>query len=225
MTGSILCITSHGWILYKLIETPFGQNLHWLIMLSFTLWLMNILTLISSLRIKVENLCILTYPLAALSLGLALQFSHNDVVNTKAHPEVLAHIFISLFAISILALAGLQAILLGVQNYLLKHRHSSPILRILPPLQSMEALLFHIIWGGMLFYSAALVTGLFSQADLLKPYLLPKTLLAFCAWILLTLLIVGRYFFGWRGKTAFRLTLSGTILAFLSYFGTKALMM
>lgn len=224
LTGSILCITSHGWILYKLIETPQGQNLSGFIMLSFTLWLMNILTLFSSFRIKIENLCVLTYPLAALSLGAALHFNHNMVVNTKAHPDVLAHIFISLFAISILALACAQAILMGWQNYLLKHRHPSPILRILPPLQSMESLLFHIILSGMLFYSAALASGFFSQANLFTPHLLPKTLLSLIAWILLTLLIIGRNFFGWRGPTAIRWTLSGTMLAFLSYFGTKALM-
>src|SRR5436190_8240158 len=48
LTGSCLSIAGHGWVLYKLIETPDGQNLDWLIMLSFTLWMMSIFTLLCS---------------------------------------------------------------------------------------------------------------------------------------------------------------------------------
>lgn len=222
MTGSLLCIIAHGWILYKQIETPQGQNVDWLIMLSLTLWLMNIFMLLTSFRTKVENLCVLTYPLTALSLVLTLSLGGYDVINTKTQPDVLAHIFISLFALSLLTLASLQAVLVGLQNFLLKHHYPSPMLRILPPLQTMEDLLFHIIWGGLLFLSASLLSGFLFQAELLTYYLLPKTLLSLCAWVLLTFLLVGRYLFGWRGATAIRWTLSGTWLAFLSYFGTKA---
>lgn len=223
-TGTLLAITSHGWILYTLIETPQGQNLAWLVMLSFTLWLMNVFTFIMSLRAPIANLCVLTYPLTALSLGFAIYFGGNEVIDTKAQLGVLAHILISFFAISLLSLASLQALLLGLQNFLLKHHRPSPILRFLPPLQTMEGLLFLIIWSGMLFLSASLASGFFFQTELITSYLLPKSILALCAWFLLTFLLVGRYFFGWRGPTAVRWTLSGTILALLSYFGTKALL-
>lgn len=221
-TCSLLSITGHGWILYKLIEIPQGQNLHVLLMLSFTLWLMNIFTLIASLRSKVENLCILTHPLAALSIGLSLTFSGMHVMDTPPAPSVLAHIFISLFAMSLLMLASLQAILVGLQNSLLKSQHPSPMLRFLPPLQTMETLLFYIIWTGVIFLTGSLITGFFFKVGLLSTSLYPKTLLAVGAWILLVLLLIGRYFFGWRGPTAIRWTLSGTVFAFLSYFGTKA---
>lgn len=225
-TGSILAIVGHGWILYKLIETPQGQNLDWLIMLSFTLWLMNVFTFIMSLRAPINNLCVLTYPLAALSLGLALFFGGNAVIDTKTQLGVLAHILISFFAISLLSLASLQALLLGLQNFLLKHHRPSPILRFLPPLQTMEGLLFLIIISGMLFLSASLLSGFFFQPGLaITAYLVPKSILALSAWILLTLLLIGRYFFGWRGPTAVRWTLSGTLLAILSYFGTKVLLL
>ncbi len=223
--GSLLAITSHGWILYKLIETPQGQNLAWLIMLSFTLWLMNVFTFIMSIRAPIANLCVLTYPLSAISLGFALYFGGYEVINTKTQLGVLAHILISFFAISLLALASLQALLLGLQNFLIKHHRPSPILQFLPPLQTMEGLLFLIIWSGMLFLSASLVSGFVFQVGLTTSYLLPKSILALCAWILLTLLLLGRYFFGWRGPTAVRWTLSGTLLAILSYFGTKALLL
>jgi ABC-type uncharacterized transport system permease subunit len=153
-----------------------------------------------------------------------MAFGGVEVFDTKAQPAVLAHIFVSLFAMSLLTLASLQAMLMGLQNYLLKHHHAYPILRILPPLQSMETLLFDMIWLGVLLLSGSLLSGFLFHIELLRTLWAPKTLLAFMAWILLIFLLVGRYLFGWRGPTAIRWTISGTLLAFLSYFGTKALL-
>lgn len=223
--GTLLSISTHGWVLYQLIETPLGQNLNVLIMLSFTLWLMNIFILLTSMKVKVENLSVLTYPITALILSITLCGVGSDVIDTKTHPHMLAHIFISFLAMSLLSLASLQALLMGLQNTLLKHHHPSPMLQILPPLQTMETLLFNIIFSGMLFLSGSLLSGFFTQEHFLQVLFLPKTLLAFSAWILLTILLVGRYLFGWRGPTAIRWTMSGTLLAFLSYFGTKALLL
>jgi len=133
------------------------------------------------------------------------------------------HIFISLLAISALALVSVQAILMGLQNYLLKHHRPSPWLRFLPPLQTMEKCLFHTITFALLLLSGSLFSGLSSHEKLLTPLLLPKIILAFCAWGLFILLLIGRRQFGWRGATAIRWTLSGVLLVFLSYFGTKML--
>lgn len=220
LTGSLLSLTGHGWLLYQLIETPMGQNLDKFIMFSLTLWLMNILTVLTSLRAKIENLCVLTYPLAGLSLAFALYFGGSDIVDTKTQPGVLAHIFISLFAMSLLTLASLQALLMGFQHYLLKRHHPSAILQILPPLQTMETLLFNIILSGLLFLSGALISGIFFLHSLL---LFPKMLLALSAWILLALLLIGRARFGWRGTKAIHFTLMGVGLVFLSYFGATLL--
>ena len=221
-TTSVVSLSGHGWILYKLIETPQGQNLNWLIMLTFTLWLMNLFTFFTSFKAKVESLCVFTYPLAAVSVVLALSFSGIQVVDTKSQPMVLAHIFISLFAISLLFLASMQAVLMGFQHYLLKRHQPSPLLLILPPLQTMETLLFHILWSGMIFLSASLCSGFIFPNEFVAN--LSKSMLAISAWVLLTLLLVGRHIFGWRGLKAIRWTLSGTFLIFLSYFGTKAIL-
>ncbi len=223
--GTLLALSGHGSILYKCIELPEGQNLYWLCMLSFTLWLMNIVSLLTSFRARVENLSTLTYPLSGLSILLVMYFAGSDIMDTKAHPGVLAHIFISMFAISLLLLASLQAILMGLQNRLLKQHKLSAMLHILPPLQAMETMLFHIIWCGMLFFCGSLFSGFFYQGPLFTVHLLPKIILALCAWFLLVLLLLGRYRFGWRGPTAIRWTLCGTTFALFSYFGTKALLL
>jgi len=222
---TLFALLGHGWVLYKFIETPQGQNLNWLIMLTFTLGLMNLLTILTALRVNIENLCVLTYPISAASILIAAHFGGFDVVNTKSNPGMLAHIFISFMAISLLLLASLQAILIGIQSDLLKRRIAFSMLRILPPLQTMETLMFHIVLGGVLFLSGSLLSGFFSQQTLHFVWSSPKIWLALCAWALLVFLLVGHFLFGWRGKTALRWTLSGTTLTLLSYFGTKAFLL
>ncbi|MGD9592674.1 MAG: inner membrane protein YpjD [Candidatus Berkiella sp.] len=221
--GSMICLLSHGIILYKLIDTPMGQNMDWLIMLSFTMWLMNLFSLGMSLHAPMMQLSILTYPLSAITLGLSLSL-HQDVLS-KTEPSALIHIFISLFAMSILTLASFLAILLAMQNTLIKKHRAYLILRILPPLQSMEGLLFVILWSALVFLTASLGSGFFFQSTHFTHIAYPKTILAVFAWISLVLLLGGRLFFGWRGPTAIRWTLSSAIFAVLSYFGTKALLL
>lgn len=223
--GTLLSVMGHGWVLYKLIETPQGQNLDWILLLSFTLWVLNILLFLVSFRAKVESLSILTYPFAALSIGLAFTMSGSHVVATQGHPTILIHVFISLFAVSFLLLATFQALLTGLQNTLLKHGYTAPILHLLPPLQTMETLLFTIIWVGMILLSGSLLSGFFFHSAFSDASLFSKTLLALCAWFAVSILLIGRYCFGWRATTAVQWTLSGSLLAFLSYFGTKALLL
>jgi len=136
---------------------------------------------------------------------------------------MVAHILISLFATSILLIASVQALLMGLQNTLLKRHRVSVILNILPPLQVMETALFWIVGSGMFFLSCALLSGFFLHTPSFSPLVLPKALLALCAWVLLVLLCLGRFWFGWRGPTAIRWTLIITLLTVLSYFGTKIL--
>lgn len=163
--------------------------------------------------------------LGALSIALALKFAKTEIMAANTTPGMLAHIFISLIAMSFLILASSQALLMGFQNYLLKRRRAALLLHVLPPLQTMESLLFAIILGGTLLFSASMLSGFFFEQEKLSSFLHPKILLAVGAWVLLGFLLFGRKRFGWRGPTAVRWTLSATALALLSYFGTKALLL
>jgi ABC-type uncharacterized transport system permease subunit len=46
-----------------------------------------------------------------------------------------------------------------------------------------------------------------------------KTLFSVLAWLTLAVLLVGRYVYGWRGRTALRWTIAGFILLLLAYVG------
>lgn len=219
--GSLIAIIGHGWILYTTIDTPLGQNLHWILMVSMSLWLMNIFTLLTSLKTKVENLCVFIYPLTLVSIVYIIKNTGFAVYPTKLSPQIITHVFLSLFAISILLLAAFQAGLMGVQNYFLKKHTVSPILKILPPLQSMENLLFHILSIGLIFLTCSLLSGIWQPELLQSPRIQAKLIFCGVSWALIFILFYGRKKFGFRGLTAVRLTFISAGFAWLAYLGTK----
>ncbi len=120
-----------------------------------------------------------------------------------------AHILLSLVTLAILAIALAQALLLYGQHVQLKHKNFSNLVRILPPLESMEAALFKLIFIGWLLLSITMLTGFWLYENLFAPPLLEKTLLTLIAWLVFSSLLGGRRWLGWRGLTAVRFTLWG----------------
>jgi ABC-type uncharacterized transport system permease subunit len=57
--------------------------------------------------------------------------------------------------------------------------------------------------------------------DIFAQHLVHKTLLSFLAWLVFGVLLWGRWRYGWRGSLAVRLTLAGTLLLLVGYFGSK----
>jgi ABC-type uncharacterized transport system permease subunit len=69
--------------------------------------------------------------------------------------------------------------------------------------------------------SASLLTGFLYLEDIFAQHLVHKTVLSIIGWVLLAILLFGRFRFGWRGKTAIRWTLSAFAFLMLAYFGSK----
>jgi ABC-type uncharacterized transport system permease subunit len=132
-----------------------------------------------------------------------------------------AHILISILSYGLLTLAALQAVLLAIQTRYLRNRHPGGFIRALPPLETMDALLFRLIALGYLMLSLSLLTGVTYIEDIFAQHLVHKTVLSFAAWVVFAVLLWGRWRFGWRGRTAVRWTLSGFIVLMLAYFGSK----
>lgn len=218
---SLLSVLGHGYLLYRLIETPGGQNLDGFILLSMMFWLLNISILLFSNLSKIENLALFAYPITIVALALGAVYAHHDIVETKDYPGMVGHILISLFATSTLCLACMQSLLFGLQHYKLKHPTQSRLLKLLPPLQTMESLLFRFVWLGVLCLSLALISGLMFQLQHPELGHQPEIILSFVAWFVLVGLLLGRYMLGWRAQTAVLGTTSGFALIFTSYFGAK----
>ena len=93
----------------------------------------------------------------------------------------------------------------------------------LPPLLSMEKLLFRLIAVGFVLLTLTLATGviysetLFGQAMRFSH----KTFFAVASWIIFAALLAGRHFYGWRGRIALRWTLAGFLSLLLAYVGSR----
>ncbi|MCP5335827.1 MAG: cytochrome c biogenesis protein CcsA [Oceanospirillaceae bacterium] len=179
------------------------------------------IVLISAIKKPVENLFIGIFPMTALVMAMDLFIPGNHHALEHFNRGLLAHILLSVLAYSLLTIAAFQGILVIIQDQQLKRKHVAGILRSLPPLQTMDKLMFEMIWAGMIFLTLAIGSGFVFLDNMFAQHLAHKTLLSIIGWCIFAALLLGRYRFGWRGQTASIWTLSGLGLLALAYFGSK----
>lgn len=188
---------------------------------SLVAMIVALLLSIASFNKPVETLGVAIFPTAASMLALELKFPENTQILSQYNWEMSAHILTSIVAFSLLNIAALQALLLAFQDQQLKSHPPKRFIQSLPPLQTMESLLFQMLTTGIIFLTISLTTGFLFIEDLFAQHLVHKTVLSLLAWIIFTGLLVGRRLYGWRGMTAIKWTLLGFLSLLLAYFGSK----
>jgi len=211
----------HITLLYQTIVTKQGLLLDLFNMFSLVSALMMVILLLTVLRRPVENLAIALLPMAIITLCLRLLTEANNASLIQHSNELQLHILLSVVAFSLLSIAATQAILLAIQEQQLRNHKPSGFIRVLPPMESMETLLFQAIYIGFIMLSLALFNGLLTLQDMFAQHLVHKTILSLSAWLVFAILIWGRWRYGWRGRTAIRWTLIGIVTLLLAYFGSK----
>jgi ABC-type uncharacterized transport system permease subunit len=214
----------HTWLVYDGIFSQPGINLAFFNALALTSWTIVTLLLVSSLTKPVENLGIILLPLAALTLYLDARYPSVAFLGRATGWGIKIHVLISMLAYSLLTLASVQAILLAIQDHQLHSRHPGGFVRALPPLQTMESLLFEMIAAGFALLTLALASGFAFLEDMFAQHLVHKTVLSTLGWLVFGGLLVGRFRYGWRGRTAIIWTLGGFVILILAYFGSKAVL-
>lgn len=190
-------------------------------MASLIALVISTLIVISALKKPLESLFLGVFPATALVLLVSV-IAGSDLRPHEVYDKgLLSHILLSIIAYSVLSIAAVQAILLIVQDRQLKHKHMSGILRVLPPLQTMDRLLFEMLGIGTLLLTLAIASGFLFLDDLFAQHLVHKTTFTLLAWAVYTALVFGHWQFGWRGNVASKWTLVGTALLILAYFGSK----
>ncbi len=212
----------HAYLLYLLLHTMHGVNFSFFNAVSFAAWVISLLYLLAALSKPVESLGTVLLPIAAFTLVLDYSFPSVSLLPPDTNWELRAHVISSILAYSVLAMAAVQAVLLAVQDRHLRKHHPGGFIRALPPLQTMESLMFEMITIGFVLLTLALASGFVFLDDMFAQHLVHKTLLSICAWLAFGVLLWGRYRFGWRGRTAIRWTLTGFVVLVLAYFGSKA---
>lgn len=187
---------------------------------SLIFWVINAIVLASSLKKEVHNLFLLLFPLSAVSVLGSILGVNPDWLHTLEY-SIAAHVILSILAYSLLTIASLQALLLAYQNRALKNKSLLANSKLLPPLQTMESLLFEFLWVGELLLTCAIISGFYFLEDMFAQHLVHKTIFSLIAWSIYALLLWGRYQLGWRGTKAIRWALAGFVCLMLAYFGSK----
>jgi ABC-type uncharacterized transport system permease subunit len=178
------------------------------------LWVMILLQPVQALGVAI-------YPLAAVAALWAAVWPTPVSAIPLADWKIQLHVVLSLLSAGFLTLAAAQAVTLAIQDRLLHDRAGDALVEALPPLQTMEQLLFLMIGLGFFMLSLSLLSGLLFVDDLLAQHLAHKTVLSTAAWGVFAFLLWGHWRSGWRGRTAIRWTLVGYGVLILAYFGSK----
>lgn len=223
---TILALASGGVILHaialsdSLFAHP-GFNLGFTNAVSLIMWMVSTLLILAAIGKPVENLGLLIFPSSALAMIIEMIMPSAHIVSSVVSRELKFHILISILAYSVLSIAAVQSLLLAIQDHHLRRRQPAGFIRSLPPLQTMETLLFQMIGTGFILYSLSLITGFLYLDNMFAQHMVHKTALSIIAWGVFGILIWGRIRHGWRGQTAIRWTMGGFFILFLAYFGSK----
>jgi ABC-type uncharacterized transport system permease subunit len=191
--------------------------------LSLISLLAMLLFLLARLFQPIHSLGVFIYP-AALAGALIGWLAPGPAYASNLGGALgLLHVAGAGLAYALISLAFAQALLVHAYDRSLKHPHTAGNWHSLPPIQTMERVLFQLIYLGFGLLTITLVSGalsadkMFGEAFLFNHH----TVLALLAWISLAGLLAGRIFFGWRGRTAVLWTGAGFTLMALGYFGTR----
>ena len=170
--------------------------------------------------------------LFALVCSLLPNIFSGTLISPKAvaDPWFKGHFIVATIAVGLLSLAAMQAMLMSVQDRAL-HRQLAIIpnsrfahwLEDLPPLMTMESILFNLLYVGFALLSLTVFSGLlFSQTLFGKPLVFDhKTIFALISWFLFAGLLLARWRVGLRGRAAIRWVLSAYSALLLAYVGSR----
>ena len=216
-------LAMHGFVLGRSLFAGEGLHLGFANAISAILWLTVLIYWTGSFFYRLEGLQALVLPLAAAATLLpALMPDVPALPNTQA-AAFKFHLLIAMLAYSFFTIASLHVLLMALLERRLHDGTLTQVLQKLPPLLTMEALLFRIIWAGFVLLTLTLVSGVVFSEELFgkaAPFS-HKTVFGVISWLIFAALLVGRHAYGWRGRVAVRWTLSGFAALVLAYIGTK----
>jgi ABC-type uncharacterized transport system permease subunit len=221
LAGGAIALACHGLATWSMMLTPIGINFSLWPVSTLIIFVVNLIVLSSCLRKPVHNLLVILFPASAVVLVCSLFFGYTIVDAEHLSLKIGFHVIFSLLAYSLFTIAAGQSLLLAYQDKQLRNHHPGGFLKGLPPLQTMETLLFEIIWVGFILLSLSIVTGILFIDNFWAQHLAHKTFFSIVGWLVFAILLWGRLKLGWRGSVAIRWTIGGFVLLALAYWGSK----
>ena len=191
--------------------------------LSVMMGLAVLVCWLEALAYPIEAVFPLVLAAAAICAPLPAFFAGRPLTDAVSF-EFRLHLVFGMLAYSLFTVATLHAVLISQVEHRL---HGKPGLEgpfaHLPPLLSLERLVFVLIAAAFAVLSVTLVLGIaYSEAFLGRALRFEhKTVFVLLSWLIFALLLAGRWLYGWRGRTALRWTISGFVALMLAYPGSR----
>ena len=215
-------LSLHGTLLYADVFAASDIRFGFAYALSAMFWLTVLFYWLESFVYDLDALQPPALAFAALAAPLPALFPGSIGGTYVASLEFRLHLLLAMLAYSLFTIAILHAVLMAVAERRL-HRKERGALGALPPLLTLERLLFRLIGAAFLLLTLTLATGLAFSETLFGRALRfdHKTVFGVLSWLTFGVLLAGRWRYGWRGRTALRWTLSGFVLLILAYVGSR----
>ena len=213
----------HAWLLDASVFGQSGIHLGVGSSVSVIIWLAALIYWLGGFYYRLEGLQVFILGAAAVLVLSPLAFPSVRPLSHTELPAFRAHLAISLMAYSLFTIASLQALTMAVIERRLRAGTLPAFLQSLPPLLTMEKMLFRIIAAGFVLLTLTLASGMiFSEALFGQPLQFThKVVFGIASWFIFGALLAGRRIYGWRGRMALRWTLAGFLALVLAYIGSK----
>lgn len=218
----LAALAVHGLALRTVVFDGNAMRFSFAIALSFMMWLAIALYWIESFYARIEGLLVIGLPAAAIFALLPAIVTEHHALTNAGSAAFRLHFLVAMLAYSLFTLAALHAMLMSGMKKNLHRGRLSPLLAGLPPLLTMESLMFRVIHVAFVLLTLTLVSGiLFSETLFGKPLTFShKTVFAILSWLIFAVLLLGRHLRGWRGRTALIWTQAGFVALLLAYVGS-----
>jgi len=246
--GIIVVWVLHAWLLRDAALVDDTWRFGFALALSSTMWLAVALFWFESFVVALVSVWLVILPLAAVCALLPLFFPGSVALGRLSgadgggySPWLPVHLAVALSAYGLLTIAAVHALFMAALDRWLHRtrgtawpgtadggdsrsgRIEETMLGPLPPLLTMERILFRLIAVGFALLTLTVLSGVvFSEALFGKPIRFDhKTIFTLVAWATFGALLVGRAVRGWRGRLALSWTLGGFAMLFLAYAGSR----
>jgi ABC-type uncharacterized transport system permease subunit len=224
-TAIVVPLALHGWLLYEGIFVAPELNFGFAQALSAMLWLAVVIYWLESLVFRLEGMQALVLGVAGTGSLLPLWFHGRAVrLSPDSALDFKVHLALAIIAYSLFTIAILHAVLMALADRSLHAGDKRPggMTASLPPLLTIERMFFRLVGVAFAFLTITLLTGMaLSNSMFGKPMRFNhETVFAVMSWLTFAVLLWGRIFKGWRGRTALRWGIAGFVMVVLANIGT-----
>ena len=216
-------VVLHAWLALRDIISPGQLDLSLANTPSVLAWLVVVLAWSTGLLRTLPVVGAVVLPIAAVASLLPALWVNPHRFSYSGDPIAIAHIVVASIAYALFTIAAVQAlVMLGLEKRL-HRRLPETAVGAMPPLLTLERVLFRMIFTGFVLLTLTLVSGMFFSEQIFgKPVTFThKVVFSVLAWVTFGALLWGRARYGWRGRVAVRWILTGTVFLFLAYIGYK----